>query len=83
MWKLVTGAQQRDLPERYGLWQTVYECFRCQRRVGLFDRLLDQFRLKLNTEGLINLDRWCVHSTSVRASRSAFRAGKGDHEEPK
>ena len=27
MWKLATGAQWRDLPERYGPWQTVYERF--------------------------------------------------------
>ena len=27
MWKLCTGAQWRDLPERYGPWQTVYERF--------------------------------------------------------
>ncbi len=28
MWKLATGAQWRDLPERYGPWQTIYERFR-------------------------------------------------------
>ena len=27
MWRLATGAQWRDLPERYGPWQTIYEHF--------------------------------------------------------
>ena len=59
-----------------GPWQTVYERFSRWRREGLFDRLLDRLRLKLNTEGLIDLDLWCIDSTSIRASRSAAGAGK-------
>ena len=27
LWKLATGAPWRDLPERYGPWQTVYTRF--------------------------------------------------------
>ncbi|MFF5372973.1 transposase [Streptomyces sp. NPDC013187] len=27
LWRLRTGAPWRDLPERYGPWQTVYERF--------------------------------------------------------
>jgi len=46
MWKLCTGAQWRDLPERYGPWQTVYERLTRWRREGLFDRILDRLRLK-------------------------------------
>lgn len=76
MWKLATGAQWRDLPERYGPWQTVYERFSRWRREGLFDRLLDRLRLKLNAEALVDLDLWCIDSTSIRASRSAAGAGK-------
>ncbi len=76
MWKLCTGAQWRDLPERYGPWQTVYERLTRWRREGLFDTILDRLRLKLNAEGLIDLDLWCIDSTSVRASRSAAGARK-------
>ncbi len=76
MWKLCTGAQWRDLPERYGPWQTVYERLTRWRHEGLFDRILDRLRLKLNAEGLIDLDLWCIDSTSVRASRSAAGARK-------
>ncbi len=76
MWKLCTGAQWRDLPERYGPWPTVYERLTRWRREGLFDAILDRLRLKLNAEGLIDLDLWCIDSTSVRASRSAAGARK-------
>ena len=57
-------------------WQTVYERFSRWRGEGLFDKLLDRLRLKLNVEGLIDLDLWCIDSTSIRASRSAAGAGK-------
>lgn len=76
MWKLATGAQWRDLPERYGPWRTVCERFSRWRREGLFDRLPDRLRLKLNAEGLVYLNLWCIDSTSIRASRSAAGAGK-------
>ncbi len=35
-----TGIQWRDLPERYGPWQTVYARYRRSRRSGLWDRIL-------------------------------------------
>jgi transposase len=63
LWKLCTGAQRRDLPARYGPWQTVYDRFSRWRRDGTFDRLLD-------------LDTWCVDGASIRASRSAAGAPK-------
>lgn len=75
-WRLCTGAQWRDLPGRYGPWQTVYERFARWRREGIFDRVLDRLRLRLDVEGRIDLDTWCIDGTSVRASRSAAGARK-------
>src|SRR5215204_4244537 len=40
LWKLHTGAPWRDLPERYGPWQTCYDRFSRWRRDGTWDRLL-------------------------------------------
>jgi transposase len=40
LWKLRTGAPWRDLPERYGPWQTCYDRFIRWRRDGTWDRLL-------------------------------------------
>ena len=36
-WLLRSGAPWRDLPERYGPWQTVYDRFRRWQGAGLFD----------------------------------------------
>jgi transposase len=40
LWKLRTGAPWRDLPPRYGSWQTCYDRFVRWRRDGIWDRLL-------------------------------------------
>ncbi|WP_349603002.1 IS5 family transposase [Azospirillum argentinense] len=76
MWKLNTGAQWRDIPERYGPWQTIYERFVRWRYDGLFERILDRLRLQLDADGRIDVDLWCIDGTSIRASRSAAGGGK-------
>ena len=76
LWRLCTGAQWRDLPERYGPWQTIYHRFARWCRDGTFDRLLDRLRLRLDAGGMIDLETWCVDGTSIRASRSAAGARK-------
>ena len=76
MWVLGTGAPWRDLPERFGPWQTVYDHFRKWRKSGVFTRIVEALQIKLDREGLIDWDLWCVDGANVRASRSAAGAGK-------
>jgi transposase len=76
LWKLGTGAQWRDLPERYGPWQTVYDRFVRWRRDGTFDRILGRLRLRLDEEGRLDLGTWCIDGTTIRASRSAAGGGQ-------
>src|SRR5258708_33819703 len=40
LWRLKTGAPWRDLPERYGRWQTVYSRFRRWQLAGVWPRIL-------------------------------------------
>ena len=40
LWKLRTGSPWRDLPERYGPWQTCFDRFNRWRGDGTWDRLL-------------------------------------------
>jgi transposase len=75
-WRLHTGAPWRDVPARYGRWQTVYDRFGRWRREGLIDRVLRRLRLRLDAQGRIDWDTWCVDGTSVRASRAAAGGGK-------
>ena len=75
-WVLRTGAPWRDMPERYGPWQTVYDRFQRWRQEGLFDRLLERLQMRLDAEGRIDWDLWCVDGSSIRASRAAAGGGK-------
>jgi transposase len=75
-WILSTGAPWRDLPERFGPWQTVYDHFSKWRRGGLFAAIVETLQVKLDRQGLIDWDLWCVDGASVRAARAAAGADK-------
>jgi transposase len=47
-----TGVQWRDLPARYGPWQTVYGLFRRWQRDGTWKRILTQLQAQADAEGL-------------------------------
>jgi transposase len=76
LWILRTGAPWRDLPERYGPWQSVYEYFTEWRAAGVYDRILEILQIRLDSEGRIDWDLFCVDGSIVRASRSAAGASK-------
>jgi transposase len=75
-WVLATGAPWRDLPERFGPWQTVYDHFARWRRNGIFAKVIEVLQIKLDAQGLIDWELWCVDGASVRASRAAAGADK-------
>jgi len=76
MWVLATGAPWRDLPERFGPWQTVYHHFRDWRRRGVLARVVEDLQVRLDRDGLIDWELWCVDGASVRAARAAAGAAK-------
>lgn len=75
-WILATGAPWRDLPERFGPWQTVYHYFRLWRGDGVFAKIIEALQVKLDEKGLIDWELWCVDGASVRATRAAAGAEK-------
>lgn len=76
LWIMRTGAPWRDLPDRFGPWQTVYDYFNRWRREGVLEDVAQRLLLELDDSGLIDWDLWCVDSTAVRASKAAAGAGK-------
>ncbi len=82
LWRLATGAPWRDLPERYGPWQTVYP--RCWRwtRAGVWDQILTALQRAADARGAIDWTSHFVDSTVVRAHQPAAGA-KGGTPPPK
>jgi transposase len=76
MWVLSTGAPWRDLPARFGPWQSVHRYFSQWRKAGVFAKILDALQIKLDQKGLIDWELWCVDGASVRAARAAAGADK-------
>ena len=73
-WILRTGAPWRDLPERYGSWQTVYSRFRKWIEDGTLDNI---FRvLSLEAE----LTELSIDASIVKAHQHSAGAKKGGHQ---
>ncbi|GAB4109542.1 MAG: IS5 family transposase [Roseiflexaceae bacterium] len=70
-WQLRTGAPWRDIPERYGPWQTIDDRFVWWRRHGTWDRMLHARQIELDARGQIDWEQWHIDGTNMRASRAA------------
>ncbi len=68
-----TGVQWRDLPERFGPWETVYERHRLWSADGTWERLLQQVQAAADAAVEIDWDI-AVDSTIVRAHQHAAGA---------
>jgi transposase len=75
-WRLRTGSPWRDLPERYGPWQTIYDRFNSSRKSGLLERILERLQARLNAAGLIDVELFCIDGTVIRAGRAAAGAAR-------
>jgi transposase len=75
-WRTRTGAPWRDVPARYGPWQTVYGLFRRWQRDGTRQQILTGLQAQADARGLIT---WqvSVDSTIARAHQHAAGARKG------
>jgi transposase len=72
-WRIRAGTPWRDVPERYGPWQSVYGLFRRWQRNGVWARILSRLQQLGDAAGLICWDV-SVDSTIVRAHQHAAGA---------
>ncbi len=75
-WRTRTGAPWRDVPERYGPWDRVYDLFRRWQRDGTWARIVTHLQAEADAKGLITWDV-NVDSTVCRAHQHAAGATKG------
>ena len=77
LWKIRTGAPWRDLPERYGPWQTVYSRFRRWRLAGQWDRLFAAVQRQEDAAGRLDWTLHFVDGSVIRAHQHAAGAKGG------
>ncbi|WP_443742854.1 IS5 family transposase [Streptomyces tardus] len=75
LYRVRTGVQWRDLPERFGPWETVYKRHRRWSADGTWTMLLSRIQAAEDAAGQIDWDV-SVDSTAVRAHQHAAGARK-------
>ena len=82
-WRVRTGSPWRDMPERYGPWETAYGLFRHWQRDGVWADILTRLQAAADAEQIITWDV-SVDSTVCRAHQYAAGARKrgGDQKHP-
>jgi len=79
LWVLNTGAAWRDMPERFGSWQTIYHRFNSWTKDGTWQRISQALLGKLNRQRQVEWDLVAIDATHIRASRAAAGARKKGH----
>lgn len=74
LWIHATGAQWRDLPERYGPWQSVATRFYRWVASGLWATILAALQQQGDAAGQVDWSAHFVDGTSIRAHQHAAGA---------
>jgi transposase len=74
LWALSDGGRWRNVPERFGPWQSVYDRFRNWTRKGLWDRILRHLQARKMHADEIDWELFAIDGTVIRAHQSAAGA---------
>ena len=72
LWRLRTGAPWRDVPERYGKWNSIARCFRRWSSAGIWEAVATSL-----AEAMADNRCHSIDSTTVRGHVSAAGAKGG------
>jgi len=76
LWILKTGAPWRDLPERYGQWQTIASRFYRWQKNGVWERVLAHLQQIKDGDGHLDWEVHYVDGSVIRAHQHAAGAKK-------
>jgi transposase len=74
LWVDRTGAPWRDMPERYGPWQTCYDRLTRWQKDGTWLRLLQTLQQEADEQSNVEWEGCAVDSTSIKAHPHAAGA---------
>lgn len=77
LWILGSGASWRDLPERYGPWQTVYKRFRKWQNEALFRKIFENMTVDADLQDI------SIDGTYIKAHKASAGAKRGGTTYPK
>ena len=75
-WIARTGSPWRDLPDYFGLWNSVYQQFRRWTLAGVWDAMLEALNEAGHEDGAAKDSLQMIDSTIVRAHQHAAGAQK-------
>src|ERR1700692_4412990 len=76
LWILRTCAPWKDLPPRYGPYQTAHRRFQNWVRSGVMETLMLPLAQHLKEAGGLDLKEWFVDGTFVPAKKGGDRSGR-------
>lgn len=74
LWVLRTGAPWRDLPERYGPWQTCYDRFRRWQRDGTWQSIFERAIAMGDAVGQVEWEGCALDGSYIKAHPDAAGA---------
>jgi transposase len=77
LWFHRTGAPWRDMPERYGPWQTVSSRFYRWSKKGVWKRILENLQEEADAKGEVDWESHYVDGSVIRAHQHAAGVKKG------
>lgn len=74
LWRSRTGTGWRDIPERYGPYQTCYDRFVRFRKKGVWQNMLELLQAEQDEQGQVDWDNACIDGSVIRAHQHAAGA---------
>lgn len=76
LWLVKTGIPWRDLPEKYGKWNSIYKRFSLWQTDGTWELILDALMAMFEAEEAIDWKLCSIDGTIVRAHKASAGASK-------